>query len=129
MPDFGEDVQTTVHRRGNDCLVTIFNYDETRDALVRVRVPNLPEGDYGVTACLAEAPTVCSRQKGGEVDCPNSWGTFSGHPYVPARPWRPHQFARFRVGDKTGRRWRLQKGYARHPSVAERSPQTNSPPP
>ena len=49
IPEFGENLQYNVHRNRADCLVSVFNYDETRDALVRIKIPSLPDGPYRVT--------------------------------------------------------------------------------
>lgn len=49
IPAFGDRLPYTAHEKGANRLITVFNYDEAADAIVRVRVPNLPRGDYWVT--------------------------------------------------------------------------------
>ena len=48
VPAFGERIQYTVHQQGASRLVTLFNYDEANDAILRLKLPGLPKGDLRV---------------------------------------------------------------------------------
>ncbi|OGV34105.1 MAG: hypothetical protein A2020_09470 [Lentisphaerae bacterium GWF2_45_14] len=47
-PSFGENIQYTVHQKNRNRLITIFNFDEKTDAILRIKVPKLPPGEYRV---------------------------------------------------------------------------------
>ena len=48
VPAFGEKLQYTVHQQGAGRLITVFNYDQANDVIVRITLPSLPQGDVRV---------------------------------------------------------------------------------
>lgn len=49
FPDFEKTLKHKLHRKGNDFLATLINYNDKDAAILSLSIPALPEGNYSVT--------------------------------------------------------------------------------